>query len=309
MTEIWNMILLQPMLNALLILYGVFGQSFAAAIAVLTIVIRLITLPLTLPQQKSAKKMREIQPELQALQKKYKDDKEKLAKEQMELYKRAGVNPLGGCLPLLIQFPIWIALYQSISQALAATPLALLSLSANVYKSIPWVSSLVPLKNTFLWLDLGKPDPIYILPVLVVATTWFQQKVMTAPATDPQSQSMNQSMQVMMPLMLGFFSLQFSSGLALYFVISNLVGIVIQYFTPGWVGVSFGKSKKEKEKGVIAAPAKPPARPPAVSGATLTLGAGEPVVEDSPSDETAPETGELAKKGLRYGKKRRKRRG
>lgn len=291
MGQIWTQFFLQPMLNGLLLLYGALGQNFAAAIAVFTIIIRLLTLPLSLPQQKSAKKMQELQPKLQELQKKYKDDKEKLAQAQMELYREAGVNPLGGCLPLLIQFPIWIGLYQSIAQTLAAGPLQLLNLSNNIYKSLPWLSSLVPVKNTFLWLDLGKPDPLYILPVLVVATTWFQQKVMSPPSSDPQSASMNQSMQVMFPLMLGFFSLQFPSGLALYFVVSNIVGIVIQYFTPGWVGVSFGKRGAPPAKVVTS-------KAPASSAPT----ASAPV-------DAQPAEGQTAKKGQQYGKKRRKRRG
>ncbi|MGC8826264.1 MAG: YidC/Oxa1 family membrane protein insertase [Anaerolineae bacterium] len=291
MGQIWTQFFLQPMLNGLLLLYGALGQNFAAAIAVFTIIIRLLTLPLSLPQQRSAKKMQELQPKLQELQKKYKDDKEKLAQAQMELYREAGVNPLGGCLPLLIQFPIWIGLYQSIAQTLAAGPLQLLNLSNNIYKSLPWLSSLVPVRNTFLWLDLGKPDPLYILPVLVVATTWFQQKVMSAPSSDPQSASMNQSMQVMFPLMLGFFSLQFPSGLALYFVVSNIVGIVIQYFTPGWVGVSFGKKSAPPAKAVTS---KAPA-----SSAPIT---------SAPMD-AQPAEGQTAKKGQQYGKKRRKRRG
>lgn len=291
MGQIWTQFFLQPMLNGLLLLYGALGQNFAAAIAVFTIIIRLITLPLSLPQQRSAKKMQELQPQLQALQKKYKDDKEKLAQAQMELYREAGVNPLGGCLPLLIQFPIWIGLYQSIAQTLAVGPLQLLNLSSNIYKNLPWLSSLVPVKNTFLWLDLGKPDPLYILPVLVVATTWFQQKVMSPPASDPQSASMNQSMQVMFPLMLGFFSLQFPSGLALYFVVSNIVGIVIQYFTPGWVGVSLGKK------------ATPPARV-----ATSKAPAGSAPTASTTAD-AGPAEGKTATKGQQYGKKRRKRRG
>lgn len=291
MGQIWTQFFLQPMLNGLLLLYGALGQNFAAAIAVFTIIIRLLTLPLSLPQQRSAKKMQELQPKLQELQKKYKDDKEKLAQAQMELYREAGVNPLGGCLPLLIQFPIWIGLYQSIAQTLAAGPLQLLNLSNNIYKSLPWLSSLVPVKNTFLWLDLGKPDPLYILPVLVVATTWFQQKVMSPPSSDPQSASMNQSMQVMFPLMLGFFSLQFPSGLALYFVVSNIVGIVIQYFTPGWVGVSFGK------KGATPAKAVTNKAPASSMPATST------------SMDAEPAGGQTAKKGQQYGKKRRKRRG
>ena len=289
MTQIWTQIVLQPMLNAMLLLYDLFGQNFAASIAILTVVIRLVTLPLTLPQQKSAKKMQEVQPQLQALQKKYKDDKEKLAQAQMELYKEAGVNPLGGCLPMLIQFPIWIGLYQSIARVVGGGPLQLVDLATNVYSGLlPVLSPLVPIKSQFLWLDLGNPDPLYILPVLVVATSWFQQKVMTAPAGDAQSSSMNQSMQVMMPLMMGFFSLQFSSGLSLYFIISNVVGIVIQYFTPGWVGVSFGQRDKKP-----ATAARPKSSSPAAT---------EP---EKASGEASDKT---AQKGRRYGKKKRKRR-
>jgi len=284
-TQIWTQIILQPIINAMLLLYNVFGQNFAAAIAILTVAIRLITLPLTLPQQRSAKKMQEIQPQMQALQKKYKDDKEKLAQAQMELYKEAGVNPLGGCLPMLIQFPIWIGLYQSIARVVGGGPFQLVDLATHVYPGLlPVLSPLIPINNQFLWLALGKPDPIYILPVLVVATSWFQQKVMTAPAADQQSSSMNQSMQVMMPLMMGFFSLQFSSGLSIYFIISNIVGIVIQYFTPGWVGVSFGQRDKKQTTG-----AKPKSSSPATT-------------------EPAEASDKTAKKGRRYGKKKRKRR-
>jgi len=289
-TQIWTQFFLQPMLNGMLLLYSVLGHNFAAAIAVLTIAIRLITLPLTLPQQKSAKKMQEVQPQLKALQKKYKDDKEKLAQAQMALYKEAGVNPLGGCLPMLIQFPIWIGLYQSIMKALGAGPLQLVELSTNIYEALlPNLSPLLPINNQFLWLDLGKPDPLYILPVIVVATTWFQQKVMTAPAGDAQSSSMNQSMQVMMPLMLGFFSLQFSSGLALYFIISNVVGVVIQYFTPGWVGVSFGQRGKDKKD-------------------TVTKTKSSVPVSTEPAKSSATDSDTTPKKGRRYGKKKRKRR-
>jgi YidC/Oxa1 family membrane protein insertase len=299
--EIWTQFFLQPMLNALLVLYGSLGQSFALAIAVFTLLVRLITLPLTLPQMKSAKKMQEIQPEVQALQKKFKDDKQALSQAQMELYKRSGVNPLGGCLPMLIQFPIWIGLYQSIAQALGTGPLQLLRLSENVYPALlPWLSAMVPLNNRFLWLDLSRPDPIYILPVLVVATTWFQQKVMMAPAGDGQAASMNQSMQIMMPLMLGFFSLQFSSGLALYFVASNVVGVVIQYFIPGWVGVPFGRPGAKR----AAATTAKNERPAALAASPSTT------VEANSTANGVAQPATATKKGQQqYGKKRRKRRG
>ncbi|MFB0546809.1 MAG: YidC/Oxa1 family membrane protein insertase, partial [Anaerolineae bacterium] len=108
MSELWTVFFFQPMLNGLLFLYDLLGQNFALSIAIFTVLVRLITLPLTLPQQKSAKKMQKLQPQLQQLQKKYAKDKEKLSQEQMKLYKEHGVNPMGGCLPMLIQFPIWI---------------------------------------------------------------------------------------------------------------------------------------------------------------------------------------------------------
>jgi len=228
----WDLLILDPMINALLFLYGLMGRSFWLSITIFTILTRLILLPLTLRQQQSAQAMQALQPKLQELQKKYGKDRERLAQEQMKLYKEHGVNPLGGCLPTLLQFPIMLGLYQAIIRVLGTTPLQLLDLSRHIYGSAATLSRLLPLDQSFLWLDLGRPDPLYILPILVVITTWAQQKLMTPPATDPQSASMTQSMQVMMPLMFGFFAMQFSSGLSIYFIISNLVGIV-QYYLIG----------------------------------------------------------------------------
>ncbi len=99
----------------------------------------------------------------------------------------------------------------------------------DIYKWIPSFSSLIPLKSQFLWLDLAIPDPLYILPILVVATSWLYQKLITPPAMDAQSEAMNKQMMLMMPLMTGFFSATYASGLAIYFLISNLVGI-LQYY-------------------------------------------------------------------------------
>lgn len=236
MDAIWNLITI-PMLNLLLLLYAFLGHNFALSIVVFTILVRLVTLPLTLPQQRSAKAMQALQPRLQELQKKYKNDREKLAQAQMELYKEAGVNPLGGCLPLLIQFPIWIGLYQAIVRGLGNSPLQLFQLSQDILPGLRWLSELVPLNANFLWLNLANPDPYYILPVLVALSTYLQQKMMVTPTADPQSASLNQTMTLTMPLMFGFFSLQFSSGLSLYWVVSSLVGIIIQYFQTGWGGL------------------------------------------------------------------------
>ena len=226
----WNLIVLNPMVNLLLGLYKLLGQQTILAIAALTVLVRLIILPLTIKQQQSAQRMQEIQPELQKLQKKYAKDKEKLAAEQMKLYQEAGMNPLGGCLPLVVQLPIMFGLYQAIMRVLAVNPLDLLRLSQNVYSSIPSLTSLIPLQSTFLWLDLGQRDPYYILPVLVVVTSWLSQKILTppVPSADERTAATNKQMQIMMPLMFGFISISYASGLSIYFVISNLV-TMIQY--------------------------------------------------------------------------------
>jgi YidC/Oxa1 family membrane protein insertase len=164
----------------------------------------------------------------------------------MELYREKGINPAMGCLPMLLQLPIMFAFYQSIVKALANSPLQMISLGQFASASL---SHLVPLGSRFLWLDLGYPDPIYVLPILVVATTWLQQKMATAPSSDPQAASMTQSMQITMPLMFGFITMSVASGLAVYFVISNLVGIVIQYFITGWGGLLPQRGQRQDKKG------------------------------------------------------------
>ena len=228
----WDLLILNPMVNLLLLFYGLLGHQTVLAITALTLVVRLLTLPLTLKQQKSARRMQELQPELLKLQKKYADDKEKLAQEQMKLYREAGINPLGGCLPLLIQLPILYGLWQAIMRTLAASPLELVRLSQNIYSFIPGLASLIPLQSRFLWMDLGQPDPYYVLPILVVVTSWLSQKILTPPSTDPRSAAMNQQMLIMMPLMFGFFSISFASGLSIYFIISNLVTLLQYFVTP-----------------------------------------------------------------------------
>ncbi|MFC2015776.1 YidC/Oxa1 family membrane protein insertase [Chloroflexota bacterium] len=244
-TDIWTVAILQPMLNALLWLYSVLAGQFWLAIIVFTVVVRLLMTPLMLPQQRSAKKMQELQPRLQELQKKYGKDREKLAQEQMKLYKEAGVNPAGGCLPMLVQFPIWIGLYQSIIQALGHQPLQLLGLSDNIYVVLRSLWTAVPLNRFFLGMDLSlTPQQLggltYALPVLVAFTSWLQTK-MTTPSSSPDGQAggMGQSMTMMMPLMFGFFSLNFSTGLSFYFIVSNIIGIVTQGFISGWSGLKF----------------------------------------------------------------------
>jgi len=233
----WNLILLQPMLNFLILLSNVFFSSFGIAIIALVIIVRLLMTPLTLKQLHSTRAMQALQPKMKELQKKYGKDKDKLKQEISKLYKESGVSPLGCLWPLLIQLPIWIALYRSVLQLAAATPEDLMGLSSKLY-SWSAVHHAVPLDPNFLWLNLAQPDvPPYgyfILPVLVAASMWVLQKMSTVPSTDPQQQSMGKMMIWMMPLLFGFMTLMFPSGLALFWLVSNIIGIVTQYFITGW---------------------------------------------------------------------------
>lgn len=229
-STIWREGLIRPFLNVLLFLYANLGQSFVIAIAAFTLILRLITLPLQFQQIRTTRRMAAMQPRLKELQVKYGGDKQRMAMEQQKLYKDAGVNPLSGCLTTFIQFPIWIALYQAINAILADSPIELLTLGKEVYRNFGAITSILPIQSHFLWLNLALPDPSpIVLPILVGGTMWLQQKMISQPAADPQAASMNQTMQIMMPLMFGYFTTQFSSGLAIYFVISNVIGIAIQF--------------------------------------------------------------------------------
>lgn len=237
--DLWNLILVEPMTNVLVAVAQVFGGNFGISIIIFTLVMRFITWPLTASQYKQSKKMQEIQPKLQELQKKYKGkDPKKLQQETMALYKEAGVNPFGCLLPMLVQFPIWIALYRVINISLGETPESFVGLSQTLYP-IPFLHEAVPLNNQLLFWNLGQPDPTFILPVLVSLSMYVQQKLITPTPTaamTEQQRQQQQTMQMMtwmMPLIFGFWSLSVPAGLALYWGVSNLSGIIFQYFYMG----------------------------------------------------------------------------
>lgn len=236
MIELWNKILLEPMMNGLVVLSGALGGSFGLAIISLTLFVNVITLPLMLRQIRSAKAMQELQPKMKELQKKYARDKQKLQTETLKLYKESGFNPLGCFLPLMIQMVIGIALYQSILQTLATTPERLMGLSTHLY-SWSFIQQGVPAGNTFFGLNLAFPS--LPLVILVMATMWLSQKMTTVTSTDPQQRQMQGMMLWMMPMMLGFFFLAFPSGLALYVVVGNIFRIFAQYsVTKSWGGLA-----------------------------------------------------------------------
>ncbi len=236
--EIWDSIILQPTLNSLIAISDALFGNFGLAIIALTIGVNILMLWLTLKQIRASKAMQDLQPQLAELQKKYAKDKQKLAQEQMRMYKESGMSPAGCIVPMLIQMPVWIALYQSIIRVLAIAPEDFLSLSQHLYSSWPNVFSLVPLESKFLWLDLAVPDRWLLLPILVGGTMWLQQKMMMSPTADPKQQAQSQMMLWMMPMMFAFLTLSFPSGLALYWVTSNVISIVMQYFITGWGGLA-----------------------------------------------------------------------
>ena len=237
----WDTIIVQPFTNILLgITLGV--NNFGIAIILFTLLIKLVTYPLTAKQIKQTRAMTELQnsPRYKKMVEKYKDNREKLAEEQMKLYREAKVNPVGSCLPTLIQLPIIIGLYQSIIKVMAATPLELIKLERMIYPFLD-SSKILPVQNHFLWMDLGQPErlvvggiSIPVLTILVVLTTWIQGKVMAPPSggAGDQAAAMTKSMNLYMPLLMGWISFTLASGLALYFLASN-VATIIQYSIQG----------------------------------------------------------------------------
>jgi YidC/Oxa1 family membrane protein insertase len=223
------------------------GNNFILALTVFTIFTRILMLPLNLRQQRSMVKTQEMQPQIKAIQQKYKDNPQKMQEE----FQRIGYNPaesLSGCLPMLATMPILFGLFQVLRLVLGSTPQTLFELTQRVYPGID-LTNLLPIESNFLWMNLGQPDPLYILPILVFVTMFVQTKF-TSPSTakkgDDKSQSnkkggkeeqndptaaMTQSMQYTMPIMFGFFSLSFQAGLSIYFVLSNLIGIAQGLYT------------------------------------------------------------------------------
>ena len=231
---LWNTVIIQPMLNGLVLLYIGLFNNFGLAIIAFTVIIRLVLTPLTLRQIRQMRAMTVLQPKLQQIQKRFSKDRQRLSQETMRTYKEAGVSPIGCLGPMIVQLPIWIGLYQALLQGLPTTPDSLVGLASKLYPFIAAIHQAVPLDSTFLGLDLALSDPTPILPVLVGASTWVQQKMTTPANADPRQSSTNRMMLWMMPLMLAFFAFQFPSGLALYWVVSNLIGIGTQYFITGW---------------------------------------------------------------------------
>ncbi len=263
----WETIVIQPFVNVLLLINSLV-HNFGVSIILFTLLIRLLTHPLTVQQFKATRAMQQLQedPRYKKIQEKYKNDKERLAQEQMKLYQELGVKPLGSCLPTLIQLPIIFGLYQSVTRAMASSPYELFRLEQIVYPGLVDPAKLLPLENQFLWMDLGQPERITIfglsipfLAIIVVLTTFLQSKLLQPPSADSNDQSamISKSMSIYMPILMGFMAYSLASGLALYFLTSNIFGI-IQYAVLGranWSNIF--PFLKDKEDGKNSGKQKP----------------------------------------------------
>lgn len=219
-----KLILYQPLFNALIFLIWLIpGHSVAFAIIVLTIIIRLILVPSSLKASRAQVRMRNLQPEIQKIQAKYKDDKQKQSQALMEFYKTNKINPLGSCLPLLIQFPILIVLYYVFINGLDTSHFDLL------YSSVPRPEFI---NTMFFGLDLAKPDR-WILPVIAGALQYFQTRQLMPPAqkgTQDTQAMISKQMMYLMPLFTVIIAGKLPAALPLYWIITTIFGIAQQWW-------------------------------------------------------------------------------
>jgi YidC/Oxa1 family membrane protein insertase len=250
MIELWQTLLYQPLVNALILFYQWLFNNLGLAIIALTVLIRVILIPLTTPSLKASKKMRELAPEIAKLKKKFKNDKQAFAKAQMELYKKHGANPAAGCLPQIIQLIVLIALYQAFNQVLRANGDMIARLNEILYASLRLAPETV-INTRFLYLDLAKPDLIAlpggflggVLPglpgpfLLGAALVQFLSSKMMMPAADQavkdakktpgemddMAATMQKQMIYLFPIMTIFIGFTFPSGLVLYWFVFSIL--------------------------------------------------------------------------------------
>ena len=200
-----------PLLWLMNFIYRYTG-NYGIAIILLTVLTKILFYPLTQKSMTSMKQMQALQPHLNALRAKYKNDNQRLQREMMELYRRHGVNPMGGCLPIVIQIPVFYALYVTLTVSVELQQSPLLCLG----RLFGWE----------LWIcDLSKADPTYILPMLMGVTMFIQQK-MTPTMGDPRQAKI----MLLMPVIFTFMFLQFPTGLVLYWLVNNILSIAQQYY-------------------------------------------------------------------------------
>jgi YidC/Oxa1 family membrane protein insertase len=216
----WFTFIAKPLFLFLAYIHSIVG-NWGWAIVIMTILIRLVLYPLTYKGMVSMNKLKELSPKIKELQAKYKGEPQKLNAHMMELYKKHGANPMGGCLPILMQIPIFFAIYRVLSNAIEL-------------KAAPWI----------FWVeDLAAMDPYFILPVLMGATMFLHQRITPTNFTDP----MQEKIMKFLPLIFTFFFVTFPAGLTLYWFINNLFSIAQQYYVNSLFAKKKEVQKAEKE--------------------------------------------------------------
>jgi YidC/Oxa1 family membrane protein insertase len=232
--QLWQTLLEDPLINFLIALARVCFGSYGLAILVFTVITRIVTFPLTLKTLRSARAMTELNPLLQEIQKKYSDPRRR-SEETMKLYREHGVNPIGCFGPILIQTPIFIALYATIRLTLGNTPENMIVLSSRLY-DWDFVRYAIPLSTDFLGMDLGE-NGTTPLGLVVFAAMWLQQRISTSRSTvtpGTQQAQMNSMMQWMFPIFFGyFFVVTLPAALGLYWGASTIIGIILQWVFVG----------------------------------------------------------------------------
>lgn len=227
----FTLLLIDPLLNLLVLLNIVVLGEFGLAIILFTILLRLATIPFTIRQFESTKKMQELQPLQAEIQKKYKDPKRR-QEETMKLYKEMNINPLGCLVPLVIQFLVFGCLYRALVYTSGGSPESLVGLSHRLYP-FAILQNQIPLNQHFLWMNLGHADPTFLVPLIVGASTYVQQRLSITPNASPQQAQQQQMMTWMVPLMLMFITLNLPSGVGVYWVVSNVFSLFASYYVYG----------------------------------------------------------------------------
>lgn len=258
-TNLHSTILVNPIFNLLALVFQATG-SLGWSIIGLTIIVKALSIPVILPSLKSAKKQRDLQPQLNKLKKKYKYDKKKLAEKQMELMKEHGVNPASGCYTMIITILIFTALYSVIRQITQVTDVV--EINSHLYANFLKFKSLDQLNTSFLYLDLTKPDPYYLMAVLAGAFQFVLAKMSmpyneagvkaakkTPDKKDDIAYNMQQQSMYIMPAMMVFLGISLPAGVIIYIITSALFSIVQNYFVNGWGGLKPLVNKIKKANG------------------------------------------------------------
>ncbi len=248
MIELWNTILINPLMNLMVLLYRYLG-SLGLAIIVLSVLVRLVMIPFFVPNLKTAKKQRDLKPELDKMREKYKHDKKKQAEMQMALFKEHGINPMSGCLGNIITMLIPIALYGVINQISRITDIT--TINPRIYfDGFKFIAGEV-LNSRFLLFDMTKPDRTFILPVLCAVLQFASSKMMmpainkaeklaekTPGKSDDMMYNMQEQMLYMFPVMMLVFGFSLPSGVMLNIFVSTVFTLVQCYFIMGWGGLT-----------------------------------------------------------------------